>query len=225
MVKRRLRLRSGRPRKRPRKSITWKVATKAALRVADRLKADEYLSPGLITNFGSIGNSWTEVDLLAGLSLGLGNGQRDTRRVAIKSLTIYGVMEAGDANNTLRIIIGLWNRGISGAFGTPLATSGSSMNSLITRDSEQETYRMVRKYYDKFKVLNYNGVTTTPADIANLRIFKYYKRFKKPIIIQYSGTTAILANRTLMMHAISDSAAIPNPGFSYGYIKIRYEER
>lgn len=219
------RLRKRARRGKSRKSITWKVATKAAYRVADRLKQDEYVTLALSSYFGSVSTSWTEVDLLQNISQGIGLGSRDTRRIAIKSLTVYGILSPGDANNVMRIVIALWGRGISGNVGTPFATAGSGMSSLLQKDSESEAYRMIRKYYDKYKVLNYNGVTTTPTDIANNRIFKYYKRFRKPISIIYSGTTAILANRTLVMHAISDSAAIPNPGFIHGFIRVRYEER
>lgn len=192
-------------------------------RAEDKRKIDT-----LTSSFSSIsGLTWTNYNLM---NVAVGNGVSDRigRRVLVKSLFIYGVYEGGqagttfdDANNCIRIIIGLYNSA------SPLSIVNTSINVPLAKDLSDDGHTIIKKYYDKYHPIDVNAVmhsTVTGSDYmyASQKVFRYYKAFKKPLLLTYTSTGD--CDKYLILSMTSDSTIVPHPGFTNGYIVCRYED-
>lgn len=180
-----------------------------------------------LTDWNSISTSWSEFNM-SSMAQGTGGEYRIGRRIKIKSLLIKGVLCSGvnqtsldDAYNVVRIVIGTFTFG-SGT--TPLASYAITINQPI--DSTVGVAAVQKLYLDKYITLNCSTNEKGPGDgyAPVLKNFNYYKKFKKPIYINFADDTATTPNKRLFFSLISDSVAVPHPGFINGYIYMRYED-
>lgn len=184
----------------------------------------------LPTEFPSIG-TWDEANIANPIQ-GDGGSERIGKKINVKSVEIKGTLAGGanesavdDFYNTVRIIIGLWNC----ANNTPMATLETATAGMINSPVKKgvDDYALLeKKYLDKYIPF---GVRTTEKGAGDgytpdIKSFKYYKKFKKPIGIVWSDEGNTYPNHRLIMSCGSDSAAIPHPGFVAGYCIVHYED-
>lgn len=159
---------------------------------------------------------------MTSLVSGSDQGTRVGSRIAITEVEIEGVLTGGqtgtvadDASNVIRFVVGFWD-GYNNI--TPLATTGVNINSAL----DDTTCRsLVSKYLDTYVILESANALTAGFSTA-VKTFTWRRRFSKPLIVTYTGTAAASGNEALVFSAISDSSAIPNPGFTQGRIKMSY---
>lgn len=121
----------------------------------------------------------------------------------------------------MRCIVALWS---GSTVVTPLQSAAVQMDALIRKTVAPQG--LLKKYYDKYIPLQ---VTSTTQDAGQgycpgLRKFKYFKLFKKGIVIDFGAATTLTPDKRLMIAMISDSFGVPNPGFVTGYWAVSYED-
>lgn len=179
----------------------------------------------LVDNFGSISNSWSEL-VVCNPAEGTQENQRVGRMITIRSLEIKGIICNGasgtltdDPYNVVRVVVALWN----GADVSPLGGGIANINSPITK-----TYfsggNLIRKYLDQYIPLEVTGTEKGQGDgyTPQLKQFKYYKKLN--IKLYYAANDQTLYDKLLIVSMISDSSAVPHPGFVAGYIKVTFED-
>lgn len=188
---------------------------------------NKYAIGDLNAVFGSIPATWTE-QVLVNPSQGVTPQTRLGNKIKIKSLEMKGVMAGGCAENVLddpynvvRIVIGLYN----GSDTTPLTDAPAVMDAPITTRLYSQA-QLIKKYYDKYFHFNAVSVEKNGGDgyASNTVGFRYYKRFKKPLWITWGDDSTTYPTKYLIMSALSDSGAVPHPGFIAGYWKVTYED-
>lgn len=176
------------------------------------------------TSFASIPNTWVE-QLLTPVGQGLNYNQYIGASYYIKKIYFYGFLQGGqtgtvadESNNIVRIVIAIWDQD---AGATPLATTTTGRNAQIYR-GDYENLR--RKLYDRTISLVSPSPEQGDGQIAARKKIRFYKKFKGlGFKMQVSRTTSQYKSR-FIMSAISDSSAVPNPGFVTGHLKIIYKD-
>ena len=79
---------------------------------------------------------------------------------------------------------------------------------------------LLRKFIDRRISLVSPGKDSTGYMTAQ-RLVKIYYKFRKPIAIDYSAATV---NRNLVLSIVSDSSAVPSPGFTSGYVYLTFKD-
>lgn len=185
------------------------------------------ITRSLRTSFGSVSTSWTEVDLST-MPAGTSSGLRIGRKVKLTSLEINGILGPGasetlldDAYNVFRIRIATYEGG-----GAPMTAASIALDQPVRHDLSTAGPNLIKTYMDKYVPLNVAATEKGGGDgyAASLRKFKYYKKFKNPIEITFADETATYPNKRLIMSCLSDSGAAVNPGFSTGWILLRYTD-
>jgi len=203
-----------------------KAVKKYVTKALDVHTEDKYLTDALATDFASVSTDWIEKNM-ALPTQGVTNTQRVGAKIRVKSLEITGVLAGGadeslldDAYNVMRCVIATYNAGVS----TPLGTAAVTIDEPIMVQTSSSTLK--RKLLDKY--IHFNVVSTEQGEgdgyTPQLKQFKYFKRFPKGLLITFSDSTVTYPNTRLIMSMISDSAAVPNPGFVHGFWKICYED-
>lgn len=179
----------------------------------------------LTANFNSVGNTWSELDLCPLISEGDDVSNRTGREIKIGSILIEGTYSAGaqlsiadDAYNTMRIVVATW-KGATGS--TPLQSSGVSLHTAIMHNSVGGNI-LGKVHLDKYLTCNTTGQGLTNGYVPELKTFKYYKRFKNPIVVRYSSSAGTYPDTKLMIAMISDSSAVVNPGFVAGRYIMKF---
>lgn len=187
---------------------------------------DKYLTDALSTDFASVGTTWIEKNL-ALPTQGTANTQRIGAKIRVKSLEITGVLAGGadeslldDAFNVMRCVIATYNGGVT----TPLGTASASIDEPIIIQTTTSTLK--RKYFDRYLHFDVASTEQGAGDgyTPQTKTFKYFKRFPKGLLITFADSSVSFPNTRLIMSMISDSAAVPHPGFVRGFWKISYED-
>lgn len=164
--------------------------------------------------FSSIPTTWVESDLTS-VNQGDTGVTRDGSQIQVHAVQIDAVLSNGDNRNTIRVILALWDH----TSDSPLADNAAGIDSIIIKQNiNGYTDGMIRKYVDQYITF------TEPYDGGDdIKRFKYYKRFKKPLLIRFStgGTTN---SKRLILSMISDSGAVPNPGVINGHAHILFTD-
>lgn len=213
--------RKGRSRRRARFGRTKRVTRKYVQKAIHRVIEDKYVNQSLTTSlFSSIPAAWQEVNLVS-MSQGVNEGERIGNKIRVTAFQFYGVLSGGQTNSVLddnrnfvRIVL------CTATYPSPLLTAVQGVNSPIQRDSCNV---LLRKYWDKVVTLDSPGRDSV-GYMPPTKIVKYYKRFKKPIDIIFANTGAGTSGKFLTLSMISDSGAVPNPGFVQGFYKLHYED-
>lgn len=179
----------------------------------------------LSTDFHSISNEWINIPL-TNIALGTDFFQRIGAKISLKSIEFRGVLVGGanesafdDPYNVIRIVLSRWD----GETITPFSTlSGHSIHSPINR-TIVGCPGMKSKYYDKYIAMNVSSPEKGAGDgyAASARVISFKKSFKKGIPIVYSPTSA---SDKFFLSLISDSQAVPNPGFVTGYCMVTWKD-
>lgn len=174
------------------------------------------------TSFASISTNWSEVDLT-----NIGQGVTATTRVGqeidLRGVRINGVMVGGQTNvalddnrNIVRIVLALWDTKTA----TPCQTNGVTLSALLNNKVPSGT-GLIKKYMDRIITLNSPGRDSTGYMPAQ-RYIKIYKRLARKI--KYSTTAGTTAQTKLVLSMLSDSVAVPNPGFVSGDLSVYFDD-
>lgn len=179
----------------------------------------------LASDFGSISNEWINIPL-TNITLGTDFFQRIGSKISLKSIEFRGVLVGGanesafdDPYNVVRIVLSRWD----GESVTPFSTlSGHSMHIPINR-TIAGCPGMKSKYYDKYIAMNVSSPEKGAGDgyAASARVISFKKTFKKGIPIIYS---TVGASDKFFLSMLSDSLAVPHPGFVTGYCMVTWKD-
>lgn len=194
--------------KQKKKANTRQVVERVLWQNAEKKKTVEDLT----VNFASVSNAWSESCITA-ITQGDATTQRDGDSITIKSIKIEGVVTGADVYNYMRLYLAIWD----GRSSTPLTTNGAGAGSDITTTvtTGAGLLRCLMDRYLYFKQ-TYDGGPTDG------HVINYYKRFKKGLRINYTSNVATTGNKKIILGAITDSIAIPNPGFIVGRIVVKF---
>lgn len=193
-----------------RKKTTKKTSYSYINKQINRMKEKKAYVIDLTNNFSSIAATWIEQDM-TDIDVGSTFGTRDGAKVGITSIRFYGVVSNGDDNNMLRIVVASWDSSTQ----TPLATNGAVLSSSIIKGSTS-AQAIKKKYLDKYYTLD----APNTGEVVQ-RTVKFFKRFKNPLPIMYSGD-GTTGSVKIIISVLSDSGIAPNPGFIAGYFITRY---
>lgn len=209
-----------------RKKGVTKSVKRYVAKAIDRSTENKQVYQTLASNWGSVGNSWIEVNL-CNPAQGLTETTRIGRKIRIKSINLRGIMVGGQTNtvaddkyNVVRIIIGLYTYGPSGS--NVLNTAGATISQPITKNWNTKGM-LIKKFYDKYITLPVAGLDST-GYVGLPKQWKYFKRLGKGILVNYADDSSSYPNKAIVMSVISDSTAVANPGFISGYGLISYED-
>lgn len=204
-----------------------RVVKKYIAKKIDANIEDQELPTNLQTVFSSIGSIWTERPLFS-VNSGASEDSRTGGKLKIKSIEMDGIIACGasetladDPYNVMRIVLGLYR----GTVLTPLTTAGATIDSAITPYLNTGG-NMIAKYMDRYIPLTITSTEKGGGDgyTPGLYHFKYKKVWKKGIIIDCQGSGQTPYNKMMVLSLISDSTAIPNPGFIRGYMRCTFED-
>lgn len=185
----------------------------------------KYVEGQMFTTFNSIGNTWTELDL-TNITQSVGNIGYTGTTYRIKSIMFYGLLQSGttgtatdDDTNLVRIILANWK---DAAGGTPVASAGVT---LLSQSPNKATgaLHLQRKFMDRtVTLINQCADFDGTGYIPQMKKIKYFKRFRGkglPIVHEHNNTHQL---NHIYLSMISDSSAVPNPGFITGWWRIKY---
>jgi len=209
------------------KQLTTTQVSKMVARAIDKATEDKLVVKTLRTDMSSIPiTTWTEINL-CNPAQGLTNSTRVGRRIKIKSLEFRGIIAGGanesafdDMYNTVRVVFALWN-----------TTNDTPIGNALDRDYplQSTTYtgaqKLIKKLYDKQIGFQVASTEKAAGDgyAPEVKSIRFYKRFKN-LYIEYADDSTTYPNKRLIMSCVSDSAAVPNPGFIGGYTFVKFED-
>lgn len=215
-------------RARPARTRRVKTIARVARRVVKRMAELHRTAPANLTaSMGTITSIWNEIDLCDNIATGADVGQRLGRRIAINSFYLDGVLSGGqvnsnldDAFNTVRFVLGLWrSQG-------PCAANSLDIGSMINKSGYSATggVALIRKYRD-FKVILASPGADSSGYLPAVRKVRIYVKFRRPINITFPATAATTTQSVfLILSVISDSVAVPNPGFISGRYTLTWHD-
>lgn len=163
------------------------LSTPELKRIRGNIAVTSITSSGLIVDFANL------------ISQGTGAGQRIGNKLKIMSINIRGWMNAGDDDNTVRL---MFLRNISGSLGLadmPNTIEFPNTNNYVV-------------YKDKLYTLNtqWNGTNA----VYPKRVFSMNIVFPKGKKIDYGGT---VIDKQMIFYMVSASGALPHPQIQYEY--------
>lgn len=178
----------------------------------------KYFTTALTSKFRSVATTPNGLDLATGIVQGDDFSQRTGRMVRLTKVHLVGQLVGGQANtvadesdNCFRIML------VQTAAG---ASPASAFTISVPPDSRQLSCQRV--VYDEMFTLTSPGrdsVGYLPAStMVNLHL---------PVsqeIIFVGGGAASQAGLSLQLWMVSDSAAVPNPGFTSGFLAMEFED-
>lgn len=213
-------------RARPARTRRVKTIARVARRVVMRMSELHRLTPvALTSSMGSISSTWHEIDLCDDIAMGGDLGQRIGRKIAVNSFYLDGVLQGGQTNlatddrfNTVRFVLGLWRSR------TPCTANSLTMSSMINKSGYGVTggASLIRKFRDFKVILSTPGADST-GYLPAVRKVRIYVKFRRPITILFPASAATTTQSMfLILSVISDSVAIPNPGFTNGSFTLSW---
>ena len=178
--------------------------------------------------FDTVSTTWAEWDALGPITQGSDATNRIGRRIALKWVRFKGVLVGGavgaggvdDYYNRVRLCCYIGNYAKTGSVLTPMFTTGFTRNTPL-RSTNLAGHR-------KTLLDSWMGLTNPPygANLcaAGTRDVDFFYRFKKPLIVEYSGAGAHTNGTSLFFAMITDSSGVPNPGFSDGFVEIGFTD-
>ena len=183
----------------------------------------------LSTSYSSISGAWNEVNLNR-IPQGVDVFSRTGRRINVRSIEIKGVLcqgtsgtAADDPYNVVRVILGLYTGPHD--VGPLFASSTLTVNSPVSTwdvGGSSANQRMIRKYLDRYFSFSSPSPRNESGYVPATTPFRYFKRFVKPMHIQFGDGSANSADKWFWLSMVSDSVAVPNPGFISGYCVLTY---
>jgi hypothetical protein len=183
-----------------------------------RGKEIKFNANALSTVLGSISTTPTIVDVTSYIASGTATYQRIGSSVRAHTLKISGLLISGvsngiydDERNSVRISVVL---------AVPGTGFGGGAYTLSTVLDSRSVQGVIRVLYDKI----YNIVTPGRDSTGYLPGAKTLNiTIPLPYDFQwYGGAAANVSTKSLMIVAVSDSASVPNPGFTSGAAVFSY---
>lgn len=183
----------------------------------------KYMEDPMPSTFASIGNNWVELKV-SNVGVGTAGNSSIGDQIRVKSFMFYGYIQSGaaggitdDSYNFIRIVLALWD---PWATDTPMQTSGSLLaHPAIRKDNDEH---LLKRYVDRTFIIR--GSQDDTGYIPGFKKVKYYKRWKGAGLLLRAGRLASFQRPKLILSMISDSAAVPNPGFVTGQWRIKYKD-
>lgn len=214
--------------KKPLSAPAVKVVKKIIDRKLDTNIEDKRLELSLVSNLGSVSSAWTELDPISSITQTVAEGGRVGRAIRVKSIEIKGVLAnassqiaTDDGYNVMRLCICQWQT----TQVSPMAYASVGMNNKLDTVNMGRG-QLEKVYLDRYIPLNVASTEKGAGDgyCPMTKLFTWYKRFKKPLLVKWSDDNATYPNHRIIISCLSDSSAITHPGFVAGYIYIRYED-
>ena len=205
----------------------YKRIKKVIRRTVTNMAETKSATYSLPSTFGSIGTSWSEIILMP--SQGGLSSQIVGRRYEITGFSLFGSVMGGQSNtvaddkyNSLRIVAAVFDGDAAGlATGAkwPTMLQGTATPIRVrnpTWPADGSTQMIRRKLKDKYITLTSVGRDST-GYMPAIRPVSFRFRFKKPLIVNYTNESGTLKpDKYLGIGMISDSVAVPAPGFITG---------
>lgn len=181
------------------------------------------------SQFPSLSTTWNEFDVVGPLVQGTDSfGQRIGRSITIIGLQVKGTLFGGSVGsggldeyyNTVRMVLLRMKQAKSGSALTPLATSGQALSSPLSRLSVPGLQHIYRDQLIPITNNPYGAGLCAPGH----RMINLYLKFRKPLKIDYSAAGAQHNQTQLYLSFISDSSAVPHPGFTAGWVRLIYTD-
>lgn len=191
----------------------------------------------LLDNYPSVGTAWRELEF-QDLAEGHSSMQRIGDRFRIKSITFRGTLMgaqtagiAEDVYNQFRIVIAIWRQD---AGATPLATLNANLDDPLNPreaaafdgiDPPLLKNKMVSKLFDRKYMLITRGLSRYDANQYIPAVRKVYFKKVWPGLgyeIKYGDTGLGYPDKRLIISMVSDSAAVPHPGFIDGWVMMKF---
>lgn len=174
----------------------------------------------------SISTAWSEADMIGPVTSGSGTNQRIGRRIAVHYFKLKGVLAGGATGggpvdeyyNNVRIMIYIATLNKVGVTGTPATTSAYTINTPL---NSQYMTGLRKVLYDQLIGLTNFPWAANSCSPATREI-DFYKRFKKPLTVTFTGDAANYNQTQIYVSCSSDSTTVPHPGFTSGYMEIAY---
>lgn len=174
----------------------------------------------------SIGSVWYEYDILGAITASAAVSGRNGRKITLHSMRFRGNLFGGAVGaggldeyyNNVRFLIYGHRATKSGGALIPLATAGISGTAPINNTVLPGLHQI---YYDRMIPITNNPYAANNASPGSVSI-DFFHRWKKPLLVSYTGDTANYNQYSIYTAAISDSAAVPHPGFGMGYMEITF---
>lgn len=179
-------------------------------------------------NSVSYGSDSIVTGLCAGIANGTGEGQRIGNKITVKGCQINLACQSGDFTNYFRLLLVSPRKQATftsvAAFIQQLFSNQASSSTQWLQPVDTDVYKV---YYDKRVNLRYlatggTGGVTDPAAVASVKFFKKFIKFRKPIKWELSAPAT--PTNDLLLVAISDSAAVTNPGMVAGFVKLWFQD-
>lgn len=177
------------------------------------------------TSFASVsyGSGACVASLCAGIGFGTGEGQRTGTRIQLNSININLNVQNGDDTNYFRLILvrprGGHDMSSVANFVAQVFTNNTSSGTQYGSPIDTNNYTI---YMDKLVYLHRIPLTGTDATGA-LMNHSFKKFFKLNTPVEFDQTTTF-PDRDFFLIAISDSAAVANPGAVSGFVKLTYTD-
>lgn len=201
------------------------------LRVAARLKRPKsvtfinttrtevkYIGSVLTGNFASVSTAGALQDLGTNIAEGSEMNQRVGRTITLRSLDVFGTLLGGqvnlvgdDSHNTVRIVV------FEGQPGLVAAGINWTLNTVADPRTINGCSRILSDRFYKLVSPGRDSTGYVPAE----QLVKFSVPLSGQMI--FSGAAAgTQSGRTIYMYMVTDSAGVPNPGFSTGVASLSW---
>ena len=178
-------------------------------------------------SLGSIGNIWYEYDILGAITASAAVSGRNGRKITLHSMRFRGNLFGGAVGaggldeyyNNVRFVIYGHRATKAGAALTPLGSTPAITGTVPINNTVLPGLHQV--YYDRMIPITNNPYAANNASPGNYSI-DFFHRWKKPMLVSYTGDTTNFNQYSIYTAAISDSAAVPHPGFGMGYLEVTF---
>lgn len=214
----------GEKRKKPYKKIR---RSNASLGVVRMVRPELKKGFQLMTTMGldSVGTAWREYDIVGQIIPGAGVNSRVGRRIEIHSCRFRGILTGGATGggpvdeyyNNIRLMIYTMKQNKTAAL-TPAATAGYVINTPLNKLYMPGLEKVL---YDRFIGMTNQPWAANSCSPATREV-DMYKKFKNPILCNFTGDLINYNQFQIYVSMVTDSGAVPHPGFTSGYFEVSY---
>lgn len=162
--------------------------------------------------------------LAGGIANGTGEGQRVGGQITLKGVQVNFALQPGDNTNYLRIMLVSPKRqadlsSVANFVQQILGNTASSGTQWLgTIDTDLYTVHFNKRYFMSFRPLDGSSATALPYS----KFLNKFIRFNKKV--KWALNNPVIPINDVYLVAISDSAAITNPGAVAGFVKLWYQD-
>ncbi len=138
--------------------------------------------------------STVAISLLTGMAQGDTSLTREGLRAALKSLQLKGWVRTNDAGSDQQYLRMLIIQDLFGASVAPVAYDGTNQETLSRSVLESNNFFALKRHENrrryKIRLDRFYQLNIDKGSSKYMSTFKYYKQFKNPIMLDYTGTAA-----------------------------------